>query len=44
MAAFREEFSKSKHIVVLTGAGVSAEVESQLSVEQAAYGENSVLR
>ena len=25
MAAFREEFSKSKHIVVLTGAGVSAE-------------------
>jgi len=25
MAAFREEFAKSKHIVVLTGAGVSAE-------------------
>jgi len=25
MAVFREEFSKSKHIVVLTGAGVSAE-------------------
>ena len=25
MAGFREEFAKSKHIVVLTGAGVSAE-------------------
>jgi len=25
MAAFREEFAKSKHIVVMTGAGVSAE-------------------
>ena len=25
MAAFREEFAKAKHIVVLTGAGVSAE-------------------
>jgi hypothetical protein len=25
MAAFREEFVKAKHIVVLTGAGVSAE-------------------
>ena len=25
MAAFREAFAKSKHIVVLTGAGVSAE-------------------
>jgi len=25
MAAFREEFAKSKHLVVLTGAGVSAE-------------------
>jgi len=25
MAAFREEFARSKHIVVLTGAGVSAE-------------------
>ena len=25
MAAFREHFAKAKHIVVLTGAGVSAE-------------------
>ena len=25
MAGFREDFSKAKHIVVLTGAGVSAE-------------------
>ena len=25
MAAFREKFSRAKHIVVLTGAGVSAE-------------------
>lgn len=25
MAAFREKFDKAKHIVVLTGAGVSAE-------------------
>ena len=25
MAAFRKEFAKAKHIVVLTGAGVSAE-------------------
>jgi len=25
MAAFREAFSRSKHVVVLTGAGVSAE-------------------
>lgn len=25
MAAFREQFAKAKHIVVLTGAGVSAE-------------------
>ena len=25
MAAFREDFAKAKHIVVLTGAGVSAE-------------------
>jgi len=25
MAAFREEFAKSKHIVVLSGAGASAE-------------------
>ena len=25
MAAFREEFSKAKNIVILTGAGVSAE-------------------
>nr|XP_002741702.1 PREDICTED: NAD-dependent protein deacylase sirtuin-5, mitochondrial-like [Saccoglossus kowalevskii] len=25
MAAFREEFAKSKHVVILTGAGVSAE-------------------
>ena len=25
MAAFREEFAKAKHIVILTGAGVSAE-------------------
>lgn len=25
MAAFRAEFAKSKHVVILTGAGVSAE-------------------
>lgn len=25
MAAFRAEFAKSKHVVVLTGAGISAE-------------------